>query len=295
MDYNKEKADGIDKLIKAGSKIAGTSLGAAVGLSLAGTEGAVQGAAVGTTCSLLLEEGLTKVVGDFATRVLGPREVERIGASIIYARNKIQEKLAAGETLRNDGFFEQPQPPRSACAEIPIIERPPSEEIIEGILLSVQKEHEEKKLPFIGNLMANICFDSSIDKSQANFLIKIGKNISYMQMCILSMFSHPYKSNIEGRYFESSNFPYADRKLNSLFQEIFDLGSQGLLYRAKYEPVTKASDLNDPMSIEIVGAGSDLYRLMELGRLSELDLDPILFKLFPSESTKYPPKKRRSN
>jgi hypothetical protein len=48
------------------------------------------------------------------------------------------------------------------------------------------------------------------------------------------------------------------------------------------------------MEVEVVGAGSDLYNLMELGKIEEAYLDNIAFKLFPLESAKYPPKKRRS-
>jgi len=46
------------------------------------------------------------------------------------------------------------------------------------------------------------------------------------------------------------------------------------------------------MEVEVVGAGSDLYKLMELGKINEADLDSIAFKIFPQESEKYPPEKR---
>ena len=49
---------------------------------------------------------------------------------------------------------------------------------------------------------------------------------------------------------------------------------------------------DDPMEVEVVGAGSDLYKLMELGKINEADLDSIAFKIFPQESEKYPPEKR---
>ncbi|MDD2755686.1 MAG: hypothetical protein PHS80_09185 [Methanothrix sp.] len=47
------------------------------------------------------------------------------------------------------------------------------------------------------------------------------------------------------------------------------------------------------MEVEVVGAGSDLYNLMELGKIEEVYLDNIAFKLFPLESAKYPPKKKK--
>ena len=66
------------------------------------------------------------------------------------------------------------------------------------------------------------------------------------------------------------------------------------MYRSKYEPVTKASHLNIPMEVDVVGAGSSLYKLMELGTINETYLDAIAFKIFPKESEKYPPEKRNS-
>jgi hypothetical protein len=287
---NEEKIEGIKTLVEAGSEIVGSSTGAVIGFLLAGLEGA----AVGGACAPLLTKGLIEIGNDIEKRLLSEREKIRIGGVISYATLKIREKIAAGERLRTDGFLEQPSAGFPACAEIPIISRPPVNEVIEGLLLAVQREHEEMKLPFQGNLLANFFFNPSIDRSRANLLVKISKTISFRQMCILSIFSDPYKSLIKGRYFESSAFPSADMSLNSLFQEIFDLGSQGLLYRARYEPVTKVSHLNGIMDVEVVGAGFDLYNLMELGKIEETYFDAIAFKLFPLESTKYPPKKRQN-
>ena len=160
--------------------------------------------------------------------------------------------------------------------------------------MAVQREHEERKLPFLGNLLANIFFDRTIDISHANLLIKNGRTISFTQMCILIIFSKPYKSKIKGRYCGRSEFPKSDKNLTSVFQEIFDLGSQGLLYRNEYEPVTRASHLNEPINVNVVGAGRNLYELMELGKIDETYLDSVAFKIFPSESEKYPPEKRNS-
>jgi hypothetical protein len=102
-------------------------------------------------------------------------------------------------------------------------------------------------------------------------------------MCILSLFSDSNKSYLEARFFKSSAFPYTDMGLNSIFQEIFDLGSQGLLYR-EYEPVAKASDFNNPLQVRIVGAGSDLCRLMELNEIDKENLEYIVNILFPQKS-----------
>jgi hypothetical protein len=99
MNLVKEKAEGIDKLIKSGSAIVGTSAGAAAGGAFAGPLGVVPGAAAGAACGILIEKGFAIVGNEFAERVLGPREEQRIGATLMripiyHIRKGIFEKCA---------------------------------------------------------------------------------------------------------------------------------------------------------------------------------------------------------
>lgn len=87
--------------------------------------------------------------------------------------------------IRQDDFFNK------------INERSTADEILEGILLSAQREHQEKKVQFYGNLIANIAFDPSIDREQANFLIKLDESLSYRQICLLSLFVNKDKYKLK--------------------------------------------------------------------------------------------------
>jgi hypothetical protein len=281
MNFEKEANEGIESLIDAGSAIIGSAAGAVSGWLLGGPEGAALGSATG----LLIKKVLIEIGNDASERLLSEREKMRMGGVMLYSADKIRKKLAMGCMPRDDAFWGKRNTMHSACAELPFVERPAAEEILEGILLAAQREYEEKKLPFLGNLYANIAFDSSIDRPNANFLLKIAENISFRQICILSLFSHTNRLYLEARHFESSAFPYADMKLNSIFQEIFDLGSQGLLYRDG-EPVAKASDFNIPLQVRTVGAGADLCRLMELNGIDKEYLDDIINILFPQKLAK---------
>lgn len=263
---------GLEELIKSGSAITGSSAGAAAGAALAGPLGVIPGAAVGAACGTLLEKGLEVVGEEFAARVLGPREEQRTGAVIIYAYNEIQERLAAGEQPRNDGFFSQPQPPQTACVEIPFIERPPAYEAIEGILLAVQREHEEKKIPFFAKLLANIYFDQSIDREQSNLLVRISKRISYRQLCILSIFAHAQAFELRKEDYRES--VVKDFKLISLLQEICDLWDQGML-NCSGEAHLGLTDVN-PSKMNIQGMGILLYNLMGLSRIDSKDIESII-------------------
>lgn len=276
MNPDDEKVKGIKSLVEAVSEITGSATGEVIGFLLGGPTGA----AAGGICAQLLRRGIIEIGNDIGERFLSEREKIRIGGVIVYATKKILEKLAAGEKLRTDGFFELPSAEHSACAEIPFVERPPSKEIIEGVLLAVQREHEEMKLPYLGNLFVNILFDQTIDKSHANLLIKLGNTLSFTQLSLLSVFSEPYKSKIKYRFSGNTRFPKSDKNLTSLFQEIFDLGSQGLLLHNGIDRVTRARYLAEPTEIEVTGAAFEAYRLMDLGKIEDAYLNSIAFKIF---------------
>jgi len=142
-DQSDTKSDALNSLIGIGSDIAGGVAGAAIGLIAAGPEGAVAGGAA----SPLIKHTLRRIAIEIKQRILGQREVIRIGATLAYAAAKIKEKIEAGQQIREDDFFKEQEG-----------ERPAAEEIAEGVLLAAQREHQEKKLQFYGNLLANIVF-----------------------------------------------------------------------------------------------------------------------------------------
>jgi hypothetical protein len=268
MNEKEEDFTGIKSLVEAGSSIGGPATGAGIGFLLGGPTGAAAGAGA----SYLIQQAIIKIGNDVGKRFLSEREKMRIGGVTLYAWKKVQKKRASGENLRDDdGFFEQPQT-YTACVEIPIIERPPAEETFEGVLLAVQREHEEKKLPFIGNLMANICFDRSIDKAQINLLIKLSEIISYRQLCILSIFAQHELFDLKKESYRG--ITTLGEKRISLLQEIADLYAQGLL-NCSGEALLGLSGVN-PSKMRIQGTGAMLYKLMELWNIDKDDLEPII-------------------
>lgn len=152
----KEKA--IDTVAELGGSVAGAAVGAAIGTAVAGPLGAVGGALAGT----VLEKGFQLVGTEIKKRMLSPREERRIGAVYAYANQKINRNLVAGRMIRTDSFFE-------VIGEA----RPTNEEILEGVLLAAQKEYEEKKLKYLGNLYANLPFNEAVDSRMANTRLSI--------------------------------------------------------------------------------------------------------------------------
>lgn len=289
MNIKKEEDEGIKSLVKMGSEITGLALGAAIGELLGGPGGAAIGGASGP----LLTRGLIEIGDDIAERFLSDREKIRIGGVIILAYNKILKKWEAGEKPRDDGFFEQPPIGHPACAEIPIIERPPAEEVFEGFLLAVQREHEENKLPFVANLLANICFDPTIDKAEINLLINFAQRISFRQMCLLSLYANTNKMNEMKRRCVSNAHEYSTEKRESLLQEAIELrllvkGRESSLFDSMPGiPVDSLYDLWHSENVQVAGVGLDLYRLMELGGVDDSKLETIVSLIFNADFTNY--------
>lgn len=265
MYLDKSDYEGIKSWIKIGSAMTGGTVAAAASLFLTGS------GVLGTAAVPLLISGLEKIGNDVYMRFLSEQEQIRIGGVITYATIKIQKNLDAGGKLREDGFFEKPPQEQGACIEIPFVDRPAAEEILEGVLLAAQREHEEKKIPFLGNLLANFAFMSNIDSSQANLLIKIGKDISYRQMCLLSLFENSEKFGMRDKNYSDSIL--YDEKKASLLQEIYALEIQDLLFYPGH--VVIGSSTINPSKMKLQLVGYMLYYLMELSRIDDAELDSI--------------------
>jgi hypothetical protein len=208
---------------------------------------------------------------DVASRSLSHREEVRIGAAATFAIEKIQKKLDAGEQPRNDDFF---QPHQNAS-------RSDAEEIFEGVLLKSKNEHEERKIKLLANIFANIAFTSGLRVGEANHILQIADNLTYRQMCILSLFQR--KTEIQDvklkeddyREFQSSLF----YETISILQEIYQLYNFGLLACRNnnsngYEAMLGWTDIA-PNRMELTTLANRYYQIMGLDEISLIDLREV--------------------
>jgi hypothetical protein len=172
---------GLRRLREAGADLAGAMTGAGVGL-IAGPPGAFVGAAAGVAVGHVLR-AIGEEIGE---RALSPRQSERVGAVWILAGEEIAERLAAGETPRGDGFFEERTGRRSSA-----------EELLEGLLLQAGDAYEERKLAYLAHLYASLCFRADFNPEYANYLLKVADDLTYRQICLISLFGNPrYKERL---------------------------------------------------------------------------------------------------
>lgn len=253
-----EPADADQKaraLIASGSSLFGAGVGAAIGL-FGGPFGAVGGAVAGS----LAGEVLTRVGREVADRWLGPREAARIGAAIAVAANRIERRLHSGDVLRSDGFFLPTDLRRSAA-----------EEVAESALIKIQRTAEERKVPFIANIIANVCFDEEIDEHLAHILIRTSEALSYRQFCLLSIFQNNDYGLRSENYVESPED--VSESTSIVLTEIFDL------FKMNCVCVEETFMLDyywvKPSAMELTSIGKRLAALLSLDELSALDRDEV--------------------
>lgn len=212
---------------------------------------------------------LSHVGSEFKERVLSKREQARIGTAIMYARMKIEKNIKEGKEIRQDGFFESKGEGMSDA-----------DEIYEGTLLAAQRDHEEKKLKYYGNLIGNLGFAKEFDKSQANYFIKISEGLTYRQICLLKIIVESMRKNIvlRDKNYRDRQLNYInDRYLIIILQEIFSLynlhliNGSGTVYAGIKHIV--------PSKLQIHSAGIYLHDLMELWDVDSSDIDPIVKEL----------------
>jgi len=251
-----ENTDKIEELLKAGSEISGGIAGGVIGFITGGPVGA----AIGGASQPIIAKIVKKVSTEIKKRLIGPREEIRMGATLTYAVDKIQKKLKMGQQIRSDGFFSNDLNVRSSA-----------EEIIEGVLLVAQKEHEEKKIIYFGNLIANIAFDTQFDKGESNYLIKLAETLTYRQLCLISIFAQKQRFPLSNNNFYGRSRIGTD--LFILLHEIFELYNLGMLNCSGAALIELGYIV--PRKMVSQGAGAHLYNLMELHLIDLQDLNNI--------------------
>ncbi|MET0465871.1 MAG: hypothetical protein ABW007_22100 [Chitinophagaceae bacterium] len=263
MTNNKEK-DIIKDIISTGSEISGGIGSAIIGGLLAGPAGWILGGASGPI--------VTKIFNSIGTeikeRFLSHREGVRIGAAYTFAIHKIRQNESNGQSLRDDDFFKDVKD-----------NRPASEEVLEGIILSSQREFEELKIKFLGNLYANVCFNKEVSKEHANQLTKTANHLSFRQYCILQLMNEKY---IEGQElkFKLRGLDKLEIREIDIIAEFRDLQQRGLIYiPATYD----GGNNSDPIQLEklsITKGGRFFCDMLSLEEIEKDTLDHLNSKTY---------------
>jgi hypothetical protein len=250
----------LKKLLDLGGQTVGAGGGAALGYGIGGPAGAIIGGASGQ-----LLASMSSVALDMVQRSLSDRERRRVGVVLLYAERRLSERLEEGDEIRSDDFFERGGG---------VGNRSSLDEAIEGVLLAAERDPEEKKLPLYGNLFATIALNGDLDVATANQLIRLSRDLSYRQLCLIALFALRDKDRLELRTRNykptkettSSTVPLGE-PLIGVLQEIHILCSQEMLAGG-------GLSLTDivPSSVQTQGIGSLLFESTELNTLPSSEI-----------------------
>ncbi|TCT05900.1 hypothetical protein EDC64_1031 [Aquabacter spiritensis] len=247
-------------LISGGAEIAGGAVGGALGFLAAGPVGAAALGAGGALAAM----ALSHIGEEIAGRFLGPREKVRVGGVLALSASKIKERVQAGEQIRDDGFFDAKPDGR-----------PDAEEVAESILLKAQREAEEKKLPYMANLLTNVAFDNSVNGQLAHQIVKAAEALTYRQLCLLSLFSGLAQHNLRSSaYRDVGEFPL---NLMQVLYECYDLYNRGLV-NVGGEVAFGPTDIK-PSVMRIQGLGAFIFNLMGLAKIPPADVAVVASEL----------------
>jgi hypothetical protein len=223
------------------SKMTGAFAGVGVKL-LSGND--FLGAATGT----LLAVSMEAVGNDFIQSILTQRPKVRVARAISVAHVFLVDRMESGFTLRDDDFVRRVENARS-----------PAEEVTEAALQVAMSSAQERKVDFIGYMLAYIATDSTIDLDTAHMLIDLAETLSFRSFMLLKMAAENDGVRIPARP-RSGSLPPSS--LHSLMVDAYGLFRQGLV---DFRDAADADDTYLIDSVEQVDGGR--MHLTATGRL----------------------------
>ena len=259
-----DEVAGLRKLVDAGCELLSAAGGGTAGAMVGSLVAGPVGTAVGGAAGWVVTRGLEKLGKEFGERMLAPREEARVGCVLALAMQGIQERIESGQEFRSDGFFDSTHTGRSEA-----------EEVLENILLKSQREPEEKKLPYMANLLANIAFDSTISAEMAHQITKTAGELTFRQLCVLQL--AVMKKGFDLRDSDYRGQESFDKELYQILYECSGLYLRGYINFGG-EVLFGPTDVK-PASMTVQGLGADTYNLMQLVDIPRHEIEPIASRL----------------
>lgn len=225
------------------------------------------GGAEGLVLSTLSEQSLQFIINKLGEKIdkrnLSRGDKYKVGTTMYYAINKINEKIENNMSFINNSFFKEDEYGRFTA-----------DEILEGILFSAQKEHEEKKLKYYGYLFANMAFDRFITREDANQFVYIAENLSYRHLKLLRLFT------LDDEVINLRNVNYLDYcelepDLLYLLYDLFELYNKGLLRNKDDSYISNIKEII-PSKLKTYGIGVVFNIHMELDQIPDNELSELI-------------------
>lgn len=138
-------------------------------------------------------------------------------------------------------------------------------------MLKSQREPREKKIEYMGYLLAGIAFDSNISADLGHQLIKAAEELTYRQLCILKLAVVKDYFGLRGEDYRGQG-TFAT-ELSQVLYECLDLYHRAYINFGG-EVAFGPTDVK-PGSMTTQGLGANLYNLMKLSSIPDDDIIPI--------------------
>lgn len=189
---------------------------------------------------------MISVLHDLSARLVSPRQAKRMDRAGNTAIELIRIYQEENKHLRTDDFF-TPQPD----------DRAPAETIFEGVLLNASNAFEEKKVPFLGSIFANVVFRPDVSAGSANYILHLGERLTYRQLCILALLHKSAQVTDRRKWWQGY---YSPQPSSLIALELKNMG----------EVLEPAS--NTEVAPRLSSIGNLVFELMGLDRLELSDL-----------------------
>ncbi|GEM_PF-3107307 len=118
-------------------------------------------------------------ISDIAAEVLQrsteQRQKDRIRRIVLYAEERFRQNIENGRSIRVDDFF-----------DAPLTDQSKGKEIIEGVLLKARDTYQEKKLRYLGNILANAAC-STYDAALIHNVLKLADEMTYRGLVCIAV------------------------------------------------------------------------------------------------------------
>lgn len=159
----------LPEIIRRSAELAGAGAGPLLATAVGDVSGGVLAQA-----GVVITQGLV----DFVQRTMSNREEIRSISAVAVGAERIRERMANGEELRDDDFF-----------RAPIGTIPKARTILDGVLTKAKLQYEEQKVLVLGELLASVAFDRSISADDASWLLSCVDKLTYRHLLILAAFN----------------------------------------------------------------------------------------------------------
>lgn len=264
IDYCCSMSSSARDLVGRGLEAAGSLIGGLIGVHSGDPTMAVLPAVVGAT--------LGGVTSDVLSRHLSERERQRLDVLSSEIRERIQDRIDDGESVRSDGFFQAKLRGRSSA-----------EELLEGVLLTARDTYEEKKLKHIANIFVDAAFTDRLDAGTVYWALKQGEDLTWDQFVLLAIVGSSDFILPEGDIGEHSG----TWESFSLHAQLANLGwGQRELIRAENKTTSRGYPIPNSTAShqELTTKGKLLFDVLDLGAVTVTDCEDLLSRL-----TRMPP------